>query len=179
LGSGSIYPVWGKYPTIASSLEFRILQRVSNQSPKKFFGVAMPILIADDDANDIFFLRRAFTKAGLPVSVQDVPDGEKAIEYLSGLNSYADRAQFPLPVLLFLDLKMPKINGFEVLEWLRTRSDLRNLKVIVLSSSGLQNDIQKAHALGAHDYRIKPADLGDMTEMVREVVNRWLKPTPG
>ncbi|HSU53538.1 MAG TPA: response regulator [Candidatus Dormibacteraeota bacterium] len=148
---------------------------MSDQSPTKLAGGA-PILIADDDANDIFFLRRAFSKAGLSVCVQDVPDGEKAIEYLSGTNSYADRAQFPIPVLLFLDLKMPKINGFEVLEWLRTRSDLPNLKVVVLSSSGLQNDIQKAQALGAHDYRIKPADLGDMTIMVKEVANRWLKP---
>ena len=132
------------------------------------------VLLADDDSNDIFFLRRAFQKAGVSNAVMDVPDGEKAIEYLGGSNCYSDRTRYPMPALLLLDLKMPKINGFEVLEWISTRDELRDLKVVVLSSSGLPADIQKARALGAHDYRVKPADLDDMVNMIKDVAGRWL-----
>jgi CheY-like chemotaxis protein len=137
------------------------------------------VLIADDDSNDIFFLRRAFQKAGLNHPVLDVPDGERAIHYLSGEANYADRSQFPLPSLMFLDLKMPKVSGFEVLKWLsEQKRRFPNLKVVVLSSSGLQSDIQKAKDLGAHDYRVKPADIDDMITMVKEIANRWLCEAP-
>ena len=132
------------------------------------------VLIADDDSNDIFFLRRAFQKAGLTHVILDVPDGERAIHYLSGEENYADRSRFPLPSLMFLDLKMPKVSGFEVLQWLRKHKKFPNLRVVVLSSSGLQSDIQKAKELGAHDYRVKPADIDDMITMVKEVAERWL-----
>jgi CheY-like chemotaxis protein len=132
------------------------------------------VLIADDDSNDVFFLRRAFQKAGLTNAVLDVPDGEGAINYLSGVEDYADRKQFPMPSLLLLDLKMPKVSGFEVLEWLSQRKDLEKLTVIVLSSSGLQSDIQRARSLGADDYRVKPADIDDMITMVKEIADRWL-----
>lgn len=132
------------------------------------------VLIADDDSNDVFFLRRAFQKAGLSHTVLDVPDGERAIHYLSGEENYADRSQYPIPTLMFLDLKMPKVSGFEVLEWLGTQKDLHDLKVVVLSSSGLQSDIQRARNLGAHDYRVKPADIDDMINMVKEVADKWL-----
>src|SRR3954454_14177655 len=117
------------------------------------------VLIADDDSNDVFFLRRAFQKAGFTHPVLHVPDGERAIHYLSGDENYSDRARFPLPALMFLDLKMPKVSGFEVLEWINSQKDLPDLKIVVLSSSGLQSDIQKARTLGAHDYRVKPADI--------------------
>ena len=132
------------------------------------------VLIADDDSNDIFFFRRAFEKAGLTHSVLDVPDGERAIHYLRGEENYADRSRFPFPSLMFLDLKMPKVSGFEVLQWLGRQKDFPDLKVIVLSSSGLPSDIQKAKDLGAHDYRVKPADIDDMITMVKEVAIRWL-----
>ena len=136
------------------------------------------VLIADDDANDIFFLRRAFQKAGLNHPVLDVPDGERAIFYLSGEETYADRSRYPIPSVLFLDLKMPKVSGFEVLEWLQRQEALRDLKVVVLSSSGLPSDIQRAKDLGANDYRVKPADIDDMIGMVQEVAARWLKEPP-
>ena len=132
------------------------------------------VLVADDDANDVFFLRRAFQKAGLSCAILEVPDGERAICYLSGSDGFADRGRFPIPSLLFLDLKMPKVSGFEVLEWLQKHHGLMTLKVVVLSSSNLPGDMQKARALGAHDYRVKPADIDDMITMVKDVANRWL-----
>jgi CheY-like chemotaxis protein len=134
------------------------------------------VLVADDDANDVFFLRRAFQKAGLTCSIVEVPDGERAICYLSGSDGFADRTRFPVPTLLFLDLKMPKVSGFEVLEWLQKHNGLLTIKVVVLSSSNLPGDMQKARSLGAHDYRVKPADIDDMITMVKDIATRWLNP---
>jgi CheY-like chemotaxis protein len=132
------------------------------------------VLVADDDANDVFFLRRAFQKAGVSCPIVDVPDGEKAISYLTGSDAYADRSRYPVPSLLFLDLKMPKISGFEVLEWLQKQNGLAKIKVVVLSSSNLPGDMQKARSLGAHDYRVKPADIDDMINMVKDIASQWL-----
>ena len=134
------------------------------------------VLVADDDANDVFFLRRAFQKAGVSCPIVDVPDGEKAINYLNGSDAFADRTRYPLPSLVFLDLKMPKISGFEVLEWLQKHNGLAKMKVIVLSSSNLPGDMQKARSLGAHDYRVKPADIDDMISMVKDIAGQWLRP---
>ncbi len=133
------------------------------------------VLIADDDSNDTFFLRRAFEKAGLSPELFEVPDGEKAINYLSGTDEFADRAKFPFPSLLLLDLKMPKISGFEVLQWLSGQpAPVRKLNIVVLSSSGLQSDMQKARALGAQDYRVKPGDIDELISIVKDVADQWL-----
>src|SRR5947207_14479174 len=131
------------------------------------------VLVADDDANDVFFLRRAFQKAGYSCPILEVPDGERAICYLNGSDGFADRNRFPIPSLLFLDLKMPKVSGFEVLEWLQKHHNFATMKVVVLSSSNLPGDVQKARALGAHDYRVKPADIDDMITMVKDVARQW------
>ncbi len=133
------------------------------------------VLIADDDSNDTFFLRRAFEKAGLSPELFEVPDGEKAINYLSGTDEFADLAKFPFPSLLLLDLKMPKISGFEVLQWLSGQpAPVRKLNIVVLSSSGLQSDMQKARALGAQDYRVKPGDIDELISIVKDVADQWL-----
>jgi len=136
------------------------------------------ILVADDDQNDVFFLKRAFQKSGLSHPVFHVPDGQEAIDYLRGDSSYADRARYPIPGLLLLDLKMPKVDGFDVLAWLKTRPELKGLPVVVLSSSSREDDIQRARSLGADDYRVKPADFEDLLVLARDVAARWLERTP-
>ena len=135
------------------------------------------ILVADDDQNDVFFLRRAFQKSGLVNSMVHVADGQEAIDYLSGEANYNDRKKFPLPALLLLDLKMPKVDGFDVLTWLKSRPDFNSLPVVVLSSSSREDDIQRARALGADDYRVKPADFDDLLAMAQELAARWLNGT--
>jgi CheY-like chemotaxis protein len=134
-----------------------------------------PVLIADDDPNDVFFLRRAFKKAGFDHLIMDVRDGTEVIEYLSGGSVYEDRGKFPLPALVFLDLKMPKMTGFEVLEWLQSKPEYKNLPVVVFSSSALDTDRAKASLLGASEYRVKPNDLDELILMVKEVSATWLK----
>jgi len=95
------------------------------------------ILVAEDDENDVFFLRRAFLKAGLANPLVAACDGQAAVDYLEGTGVYADRKSYPLPGLLLLDLKMPRKSGLEVLTWLRERPELSQIPVVVLSSSVL------------------------------------------
>jgi len=137
-----------------------------------------PILVADDEKNDIFFLRRAFQKAGLDALIIGVPDGEEVEKYLAGEESFGDRSRYPIPGLLVLDVKMPKRDGFDVLKWLQGRDDLRDLTVVMLSSSSQDSDIQRARELGARDYFVKPSDFDQLTELVQTIAQRWLNSTP-
>jgi CheY-like chemotaxis protein len=133
------------------------------------------ILVADDDQNDVFFIRRAFQKSGLSHPVMHVIDGQEAIDYLRGEAAFADRGRYPLPALLVLDLKMPKVDGFDVLAWVKARPEFKELPVVVLSSSSREDDIQRAQQLGADDYRVKPADFDDLLALAQDVATRWLR----
>lgn len=115
------------------------------------------VLIVDDDENDIFFLRHAMEQAGVKCPVQFALDGEQAISYLSGEGAFADRTVCPIPDVMFLDLKMPLLNGFGVLEWIKTRPELSRVRVFVLTGSYLEKDRTRAMQLGAADFFIKPA----------------------
>jgi CheY-like chemotaxis protein len=108
------------------------------------------ILIVEDDPNDVLLLQRAFQKAGLKNNLRLVRDGSQAIAYLSGHGIYSDRAKYPLPFLVLLDLKMPGTDGFEVLQWARAEPDLKRLLIVVLTSSNLQTDVDRAYELGAN-----------------------------
>ena len=105
-----------------------------------------------------------------------VGDGQECVDYLSGAGKFADRTLHPLPTLLLLDLKMPLMDGFEVLTWLKTRPDLKDLPTVVLSSSSSDVDIQKARALGARDYFVKPHKLTDLLVILQNLQSRWLPP---
>src|SRR4051812_3103893 len=92
------------------------------------------ILLVEDDPNDVFLMQRAMSKAKIDLPMQVVTNGEEAMNYLSGQGKFADRAAHPLPRCMFLDLKMPFVNGFEVLEWLRVQPVIADLNVVVLTS---------------------------------------------
>ncbi len=133
-----------------------------------------PILVAEDEETDIFILRRALRKAGLVNPLVAVKDGQQAIDYLEGRPPYHDRAEHPLPALVLLDLKMPRMTGFEVLSWLAERSEFGAIPAIVLSSSSYEEDMAKARQLGARDYHIKPHSINDLVSLVRAISERWL-----
>ncbi len=116
------------------------------------------ILYAEDDSNDVFLLTRAMRKLGFQNPIQHVRDGAVAISYLVGSNGFNDRAKYPLPSVLLLDLKMPVKDGFEVLEWLRSHPAFKELPVVVLSSSDLWEDKGRAQELGATAYLTKSFD---------------------
>lgn len=118
-----------------------------------------PIAIADDDPNDVFILRRLMSKAGVPNPLRVFPDGESLVAHL---RTCADRKNdvFP-PRLVFLDIKMPRLDGFEVLRWIRSQSAWQTLPVVILSGSDEPRDLKRARELGASRYLIKhpPVDV--------------------
>ena len=138
-------------------------------------GNPRTILVAEDDPTDAFFLQRAFAKTGVSVGLKFVRDGQEAIDYLRGEAPFADRAAHPMPQLLMLDLKMPRLNGFEVLHWLRAQPGLKRLLVIVFSSSADAGDINQAYDLGANSYLVKPHATEQLLELVNRVEKYWLE----
>ena len=124
------------------------------------------ILLVEDNEDDVFFMRRALQKAGVDLPLQIVMDGQQALDYLEGKEAYGDRDRFPIPLLMFLDLKLPYVHGFGVLTWLRSQTSLHNIPVIVLTSSPEERDRQKAHELGAKAYLVKPPTR----EMIEEAM---------
>ena len=132
------------------------------------------ILIADDDEGEVHLLRRAFAKAGSVATIQFVTDGEEALAYLKGEHPYANRKLFPFPDLLLLDLKMPRMNGLEVLEAVRGHSLLKRLPVIVLTVSDRSKDIALALEAGANSVLVKPKSSKELTQLARAVQDYWL-----
>src|SRR5688500_3072954 len=133
------------------------------------------ILLVEDDSNDVFFMKRAMKLAGIINPVQVASDGRQAMNYLGGGNKRADRAQFPLPCLVLLDLKLPHVMGLDVLKWIREQPELKHLIVLVFTSSKLPLDISKAYSLGANSYLVKPSSPRELPEMVRMIKNYWLE----
>ncbi len=134
------------------------------------------VLYVEDDEADRFFMEHAFNTAGLTSVLRMVHDGRAAVQYLSGTGEFADRALHPVPHLVLLDLKIPELSGFEVLEWIRKRPEYASLPVIVFSSSSHPDDPLKAKALGANDYWRKPANALHYTQIVDLLQEKWLSP---
>jgi CheY-like chemotaxis protein len=124
-----------------------------------------PILLVEDDPNDILLIRRAFEKANVAAPLQSVPDGEAALAYLAGEGPYADRERYPLPTLILLDLKLPRKSGFEVLTWMRQQG-MASPPVVALTSSEEPTEIKQAYELGAYSYYIKPTSSQERLELV-------------
>ena len=139
------------------------------------------ILLVEDDANDVYFMKRAAREAGILDSLHVAQDGREAMEYLGGLGEYADRQRFPLPSLVLLDLKLPRVMGFEVLKWIRQQPALKGTIVIVLTSSDLKTDVDLAHRLGANSYLVKPSTPDKLKETIARIKQYWLdlnRPAP-
>ena len=134
----------------------------------------VPILLAEDDRNDIYLMRRAFEKAAIPNPLFVVHNGQEAVDYMAGVGDYTAREKFPLPGLMLLDLKMPWMDGFDVLAWLRRQRQFDTLPVVVLTSSHLQADIDKSRQMGVYDYRVKPHRFEDLVRLLDDVRKCWL-----
>ncbi len=133
------------------------------------------ILVAEDDPTDAFFLQRAFKRAGVPVVLHFVRDGQEVLSYLRGIGMYADRGVFPLPQLLLLDLGMPRMDGFHVLEWVREQAEFSSMQIVIFSGSEQTRDVNRAHNLGANWYLVKPHSMEELMDLVGRFKKYWLE----
>jgi len=131
------------------------------------------ILIADDNENDAIAIVATLKAAGIRNQLRLVGDGKEVIDYLKGKNEYADRSQHPLPSVLLLDLKMPLVGGFDVLEWLRIAMPAKDILIIILSGYGELKDIQRGYELGARSFLVKPCRSEDIRNLVRAYSTYW------
>lgn len=132
------------------------------------------ILIVEDNPTDVMLIRRGFDKAKIANPLQIVNDGDAAVDYLAGAGAYVDRRQFPLPILMLLDLKLPRRSGLEVLEWLRAQDTLKRLPVVALTSSQQDRDVNAAYDSGVNSYLVKPVEFNGLIEMLKTVNLYWL-----
>lgn len=133
-----------------------------------------PILLAEDNPDDAFFIQRAFHTAEIRNPLFVVSNGQQAIDFMSGKGRYADRSVYPLPHLVLCDLKMAGVSGFEVIEWIRANPQTRRVPIVVLSSSALPQDVNRAYTLGANAYMVKPADARALDRLFRTIAEFWL-----
>jgi CheY-like chemotaxis protein len=135
-----------------------------------------PVLYAEDEDNDAFLMQRAFAKAGVTNPLRVVVDGAAAIRYLAGTDEFSDRVRNPSPCLLLLDLNLPRQSGLEVLQWARAQPGLRELPIVILTSSSQDRDIGSAYALGANGYLVKPPSSEKLIELVAGLRDVCLRP---
>jgi CheY-like chemotaxis protein len=133
------------------------------------------VLVAEDNEDDRILLKRAFSMASVPATFAFVVDGEETVAYLGGVNQFSDRTRFPFPDLLLLDIKMPKRDGFDVLEWARGEGECRTLPVIVFSSSRRDEDVQRAFSLGANSFLEKTVSSSGYVDMARSLNSYWVR----
>jgi len=133
-----------------------------------------PILLVEDDENDVMLLQRAFRRAAIVNPLQVVRHGDDAVAYLEGTGEFADRRLHPLPVLMLLDLKLPRRTGLEVLQWVKERDGVKKIPIIVLTSSKNDDDVNRAYELGANSYVVKPVSFETLLELVKSLELYWL-----
>jgi CheY-like chemotaxis protein len=131
------------------------------------------ILLAEDDEIDVMLLKRAFSEVNAQTGVQALSNGGEVLAYLQGKGEYGDRQKYPLPHLVLLDLKMPIKSGFEVLQWLRANPALRRMPVVIMTSSKLLKDVDRAYELGANSYFVKSTDPERLVEVIRIIEQYW------
>lgn len=131
-------------------------------------------LIVEDNEDHVLLIRRAFSKSKVLNPIQVVRTGEEAIEYLEGVGRFRNRAEFPLPAVVLLDLKLPGMDGFDILRRVRARPELRSLRIVVLTSSSEIRDVNLAYQLGANSFLVKPVDFEDFLRVAQALQGYWL-----
>src|SRR6266850_4717449 len=132
------------------------------------------ILLVEDRNDDVYLVRHALSKADVHNPFLVVENGEEALAYLEGFGKYRNRDEFPMPDIMLLDLKMPRMDGYEVLRQVRAKPEFKSLRIIVLTSSEDLNDVNKAYELGANSFLVKPLEFENYAAMMRTLSSFWL-----
>ena len=133
------------------------------------------LLLVEDNEDDVFLMKRALKGARVVNPLLVVEDGQQAVDYLGGAGKFADREQYPLPAVVFLDLKLPLLSGHDVLAWIRRQRELESLVVIVLTSSNEPSDLNRCYALGANSYVVKPPTPEQLEDLAKAFKWYWLE----
>lgn len=163
----------------SNQLEIGTTSTESASSAKLFDPNQYPFLMAEHSPDDILITRRAWVKGQIKNKLYIVNNGEQALDFLNKRGEYSDA---PTPSLLLLDLKMPKMDGFEVLEAMKGDADLKSIPVIVLTTSNRREDVERAYSLGCNSYIVKPVGYENFLHAVIEIQKYWIVlceiPTP-
>jgi CheY-like chemotaxis protein len=152
----------------------QFLRVIREARRRRNMSKACDILLIEDDPNDVAFMKLALQKAESKAFLEVLTDGESALTYLSARKDNPSE----LPSLILTDLKLPKRNGHELVEWMRAQPNLAQVPIVVLSSSSMQSDIDRAIHLGANAFITKPLGLTDLEKIVRSLLASWLSQSP-
>ncbi len=130
------------------------------------------ILFAEDDTDDQLIVREAFTESDIKEELFFVKDGIELLDYLYGKGRYSDRSTYPLPDIIFTDINMPRMNGFEVIKQIKSDPHFRKIPIIVLSGSKMNEDILQSYELGANSYITKKLNF-DCVKVVVEALQKY------
>ena len=133
------------------------------------------LMLVEDNEDDVFLMKRALKEARVVNPLYVVEDGQEAVDYLGGVGKFADREHYPLPAVIFLDLKLPFMSGHDVLAWIRKQREFETLVVIVLTSSNEASDLSRCYALGANSYLVKPPTPEQLEELAKAFKWYWLE----
>lgn len=141
-------------------------------SPAKSWSKEGPVVIVDDDPCDASLSQMVIRELDPKFPVQILSSGEDLLAYLQGNDPYGDHTQYPMPCLVLLDLKMPGMDGFEVLEWLQGHPEHANIPIVVLSGFvGMVEQVTRAYGQGAHAFLTKPIQVGDIQNVLSFLKN--------
>ena len=133
------------------------------------------ICLVEDDPDDRFLFERAWRSAGITNPLRMCADGTQALEYLLGVGAYADRTTHPIPAMVLLDIKMPGLSGFELLDRMRREEKLRRMPALMMTASTSPADIAEAYRLGANGFFIKPSSVQELVELLAALKGCWLR----
>ena len=132
------------------------------------------ILLVEDNPDDVLFMKRACRQVEINQSLHIIEHGQAAIEFLSHTGQFANRTKSPTPRLVLLDLKLPYKSGLEVLQWIREQEFLRTVPVIVFTTSAENSDVERAYRLGANAYLVKPANMNELSNILKSIKTFWI-----
>ncbi len=125
------------------------------------------LLYVEDDENDVFLVKHALKRVGFVHPLHVVNTGQQALDYLAGNGQFADRTQHPMPCVVLVDVKLPRMTGLELLARLRRQPGLIGLVIIMFTSSHHEPDVESAYKLGANAFLVKPADVDELLEVAQ------------